>query len=707
MTAERPPTARATVRRSSRRRRGGGRPPWVAVAAVAVLLLALAWVAWSLPLTRAMAPIGNPTLVLLTADGKPFARRGAYKEAPVDVAALPKYVPLAFIAIEDRGFYWHGAFDARAILRAAAHNLRAGRTEQGGSTLTQQLAKNAFLSSERTFRRKGQEALIALYLEGRLSKDQILSRYLSAVYFGDGVFGLRAASWNYFNKPPERLGLGEAAMLAGLVKAPSRLNPTEDLPAAKARMRTVLQAMVDMKLITRAQAVAAARSVKINEGRRTLPVGSWFADWVSPEAKRAFRWGYGEVTVRTTLDSQLQKRAEQVVAQVLAGDGARMHATQAALVAMHADGGVVAMVGGRDYRSSPFNRAVTARRQPGSAFKLFVYLAALRGGLGPDSMVDDSPVRVGGWTPANYEERYANGPIALRTAFAHSSNVAAVRIAQQVGRNEIVRAARDLGIEGPLPDDATIALGTAQMSLLELTSAYAAFSAGHAPVRAHGLALTAASGGPAKALGSYERDGMLQLLRGVVTGGTGTAANIPGLAVYGKTGTTQDYRDALFIGFVGDLVVGVWVGNDDNASMRRVVGGSLPARIWRGFTSYAVSRGAVHGGPATALQVSPSDEPILASDNLTGPQALEPLDGEVPQVDLAEAAPPPDPAPPWSRPALPPRAFEPRYDDREAPPPPMRRPDYGPPPDLDRGRAYDEPPPEDEPPPPDDEPPPR
>jgi len=645
------------------------RRPWqfAAIGALVVVLGAL-WLTWALPLGRALEPLQSPTLVLVSADGKPFARRGSYKEAPVVAADLPAHVPGAFIAIEDRRFYSHMGVDPRAIARALRSNVQAGGVSEGGSTITQQLAKNAFLSNRQTLRRKAQEAVIALYLEGRLTKDEILSRYLSSIYFGEGVFGLRAAAREYFNKTPEKLTIGEAAMLAGIVKAPSRLNPIEDIAAARQRQRLVLQAMIDNGMITQAQA-RTARNVRVREGRVSLPVGSYFADWVSPQAKQAFDRAYGEVVVKTTLDSRLQTNAERIIRQRLSSDGGRLNAGQAALVAMRTDGSVVALVGGRDYKTSQYNRAVDAQRQPGSAFKLFVYLTALREGMSPNSTVMDSPVRLGNWRPQNHESEYLNRPITLRDAFARSSNVAAVRVLQQVGLGDVIRTARDLGVKSLLPRDATVALGTGTVTLLEMTAAYAAIAAGETPVRPRGLAEWAPAGEVTR-LASDEQRGMMEMMRAVVTSGTGRAASLSAPA-YGKTGTTQDYHDALFIGFVGDLVVGVWVGNDDNAPMRRVAGGGLPAQIWREFMSSALSGGHVRGGANVIEAPLPLEDEDIPEEFGLDPALLEgvelPDDSEfVDPVPLpGEPAEPFDPAAPDPR--APPIAAPPELD---IPPPP-------------------------------------
>lgn len=581
--------------------------------AAGVLIILVAWLSWSLPVSRALEPLPHPALVLVSADGKPIARRGAYKEAPVAVEALPAYVPAAFVAIEDRRFYHHFGLDLIGIGRAALTNIRLGHVRQGGSTITQQLAKTAFLSNDRTFKRKIQEVFIALWLEARLSKNEILSRYLSSVYFGDGVFGLRAAAQHYFGKPPEQLTLGEAATLAGLVKAPSALNPVDHPQAAAQRARVVVGAMIDTKAITPDQA-RRIRRIRIAP-QDALPVGGYFADWAAPQVKQAMDAQYGEVRVRTTLDSRLQRLAERAVRGELAAQGGRLHATQAALVAMRRDGAVVAMVGGRDYGVSQFNRAVQARRQPGSAFKLFVYLAAMRDGWTPDSVISNEPITIGGWTPKNFE-RDSGGELTLRDAFARSSNIAAVRLAQRVGRDRIVEAAHDLGVTSPLVNDATLPLGTSEMTLLELTSAYAAVSAGRAPVAPIALRDPAAPPPAAAQLDPRNRAEMLDLLTAAVADGTARAANVGQLA-FGKTGTAQDHRDAVFVGFTGDIVVGVWVGNDDHSPMNGVTGGGLPAQIWRDFVGGALNAGLVERvRPPPPPPPKPADEEIFGSRTL-------------------------------------------------------------------------------------------
>jgi penicillin-binding protein 1A len=548
---------------------------------IVLLVVAIAWLAVTAPLSQSLKPPTPPSITLLAADGTPIARRGAIIGDPVTASALPDHVPQAFMAIEDRRFYRHLGIDPRGIARALVHNVTSRGSNQGGSTITQQLAKNAFLTSDRTMGRKAREAMIALWLEAWLTKDEILSRYLSNVYFGDNVYGLSAASRHYFSKAPRELTVAQAAMLAGLVKAPSRLAPTENLSGARARQKLVVASMVEAGFLTKSEAadVGPAR-LKVARAK-PLPSGTYFADWVLPQARDRSGEIANEITVTTTLDTRLQRTAERTVRR------AGLREAQVALVAMRPDGSVVAMVGGRDYAKSPFNRAAQARRQPGSTFKLFVYLAALRSGMDPDDTVLDEPITIGDWSPKNNGGRYA-GPITLTQAFARSSNVASARLTKDVGVRNVIRAARDLGVTTPIPEEATIALGTSTMSLLELTSAYAAVAGGRYPVRPRGLAEADEPGwldrlrGRDSAFGARELEGLRTLLAASVSGGTGNAAALS-VRTYGKTGTTQDNRDALFVGFANDLIVGVWVGNDDNTPNPGLSGGGVPARIWRNF----------------------------------------------------------------------------------------------------------------------------
>jgi len=567
-----------------RRRR---RWPLVLYSVAGLIFVTVLWLVITAPLSRALEPLPDPALLLESSDGRPIALRGAIKEAPVDVTKLNPQTPAAFVAIEDRRFYRHWGIDPRGMARALVADMRGGGVRQGGSTITQQLAKTNFLSGDRTIKRKAQEIIIAFWLEAWLTKQEILSRYLSSVYFGDGVYGLRAAAHHYFHREPERLNLAQSAMLAGLVQAPSRLAPTEHLIAAQKRSRLVLQAMADTGVIGAARAASVPLAHPVAQEAK-LPAGSYFADWVAPSAAKAFESGFGRVEARTTLDRALQRLAERAVGRAAIGDA------QAALVAMRPDGTVVAMVGGKRYADSSFNRVTQARRQPGSAFKLFVYLAALRSGWTADSLIDDSPVTIEGWTPVNSDRVY-RGRITLREAFARSSNAATVRLSQSVGRANVIRAARDLGISTPLPDKPSLALGTAGVSLLELTSAYAAVASGRYPIAARGLPDEQPPEGLSsffRSVGTLDRQRdwapMLDLLYAAANNGTGRRAALA-VPTFGKTGTTQENRDALFVGFAGNLVVGVWVGRDDNKSLGRISGGTVPAEIWRSFMSSALT----------------------------------------------------------------------------------------------------------------------
>ena len=571
---------------------GGQQPrrrrwPIVLYSVAGLLFLTLVWLVVTAPLSRALEPLDDPALLFLSDDGHAIARRGAIKESPVDVTRLNPLTPAAFVAIEDRRFYRHWGIDPRGIGRAMYANLRGGGVRQGGSTITQQLAKTNFLSGDRTIKRKAQEVIIAFWLEAWLTKQEILSRYLSSVYFGDGVYGLRAASHHYFGRDPENLNLAQSAMLAGLVQAPSRLAPTQHLKLAQARSELVLKAMADTGVISPARAERTNPARPVWQSNK-VPTGTYFADWVAPYAQKAFDADFGEVRVPTTLDASLQRIAVRAI------DRASLGKAQAALVAMRPDGTVVAMVGGKSYKDSPFNRVTQARRQPGSAFKLFVYLAAMRSGWTPDSLIEDEPVTIDGWTPVNSDGVY-RGKITLREAFARSSNAATVRLSEAVGRDNVMRAARDLGISTSLPDKPSLALGTAGVSLLELTGAYAAIAGGRYPVSARGLPEKDEPEGLSALFGRQgvldeHRDWvpMLDLLYAAANNGTGRRAALA-TPTFGKTGTTQENRDALFVGFAGNLVVGVWVGRDDNGSLGKVSGGTVPAQIWRNFMSSALA----------------------------------------------------------------------------------------------------------------------
>ncbi|MCW3837186.1 transglycosylase domain-containing protein [Sphingomonas canadensis] len=615
---------------------------------IILMVVAIAWLALTAPLSKSLEPPAPPSITLLSAEGTPIARRGATIGDPVDAAKLPRYVTGAFVAIEDRRFYSHWGVDPRGVARAVVNNLTGGR-QQGGSTITQQLAKNAFLDSSRTFTRKAQEAMISVWLEAWLSKDEILSRYLSNVYFGDNVYGLSAAAQHYFSTTPEKLTLSQATLLAGLVQAPSRLAPTGNLKGARERQKLVIAAMRDVGLITEAEAKAIRPAVLKPDRVKELPNGTYFADWVLPQARDRAGGVATEQTVRTTLEDRAQKAAERAVRAAAA------RGTQVALVAMHPDGSVIAMVGGRSYSESAFNRATQARRQPGSAFKLFVYLAALRSGFAPDSPVDDTPLTIGDWSPENSDGRYA-GRITLAQAFAKSSNVVAARLFQKLGPEKVRQAARDLGISTPIGDDVTTALGTSTVSLLELTAAYAAVAEGAYPVRPRGLPeltedqdwLGARLGGATRFPGGQLED-LRMLLSGVVESGTGRAARLS-IPTFGKTGTTQDNRDALFVGYAGGIVAGVWIGNDDNSPNAALSGGGLPARIWRDFMARSLD---IQAAPPPPVESNATE----GNDTLGLEDALEGLVKGLDGVTTTEVV-PLGPGEPTPRPSETPAARE-------------------------------------------------
>lgn len=559
---------------------------WWIVRAIAAMLaiffVLLAWLAFTAPLSKSLQPIVPPEITLTAADGTPIARKGAVVDAPVEMEKLPAHVRQAFLAIEDRRFDTHWGVDPRGLARAAWTGYG------GGSTITQQLAKFTFLTPEQTLTRKAREMLIAFWLEAWLTKDEILERYLSNAYFGDNVYGLRAASLHYFYRRPEKLTLAQAAMLAGLVQAPSRLNPVKHYDRAEKRMRLVLGSMADVGYIEPGQVRMRAPQLDVRDVA-DVPTGTYFADWALPEARALAEGGYARQTIKTTLDSRLQSLARQVTR------GAAPAGAQVALVAMRTNGEVVAMIGGTDYEKTPFNRVTQARRQPGSTFKTFVYLAALRDGWSPDDTIDNSEITQGSYRPKNYGGRYSP-TTTLAQGFAQSSNVAAVRLLQKVGSDKVIATARELGVKSPLAEgDPSLALGTSTMTLLELTAAHAGIAANAMPVRPHAIAQDDSGfwkklwDGPRSLPSGVQRE-MQDLLKRAVSSGTGRAARLA-VPAFGKTGTTQDSRDALFVGYAGDLVVGVWVGRDDNKPMEGMTGGSTPARIWRSFMAGAL-RGA-------------------------------------------------------------------------------------------------------------------
>ena len=590
-----PPREAPIFRRRSRLGRGVRRLAYKAVVAavwggIAVGGL-IAWYALDLPDIEGTLALGRaPTVRLLAADGREIAAIGDLYGMPMRLAELPPVLPAAVLTMEDRRFYDHFGIDLLGLARAAVTNAGAGRIVQGGSTITQQVAKNLFLTPQRTLKRKVQELLLALWLEHRLTKDQILTVYLNRVYLGAGTYGVEAAARRYFGKSARRVTAYEAALLAGLLTAPSRYSPARDPALAARRAHAVLRVMTAAGALTPAEAASA------KDGGRALPAarlprrqGRHFVDWVLEQVRGYISAGDRDLVVKTTLDGSLQRTAEAAVGALLEGPGARVGATEAALVVLSPDGAVRAMVGGRDYAKSQFNRATQARRQPGSAFKPFVYLAGLEAGLTPDTMVDDAPVTVAGWSPRNFDKRY-QGPMTLRQALARSVNTAAVRVARKAGIERVAAAARRLGIGARLTANPSLALGAAEVGLLELTAAYGPFANGGfgmLPYAIEEIRDTAgrvlyrrAGSGMGRVVGAARVAAMNDMLSAAVSSGTGRAARL-GRPVAGKTGTSQDFRDAWFVGYSADLVGGVWVGNDDGRPMRGVTGGGLPAQMWR------------------------------------------------------------------------------------------------------------------------------
>jgi penicillin-binding protein 1A len=556
---------------------------WGSLAGAALLL----WFARDLPRPEdAVATGRRPSLSLQDRAGQTFASFGDIVGDPLHLSDLPPYLPEAAVAVEDRRFWHHFGIDPVGLARAAWVDLTAGHVVQGGSTITQQVAKTLFLTNARTLRRKVQEVLLTLWLEHRFSKREILEIWLNRVYLGSGAWGVDAAARVYFGVSARHVSLWQAAMLAGLPRAPSRFNPRSDPDAAVARTKQVLAAMVEDGAITAARAQQEAASIRLPENPPVAP--GWFADWAADRAQSLLP-SDADAVLHTTLDPRLQSVAEARLAALLDGPGEAAGVSQGAVVALDAASGAVrAMVGGRDYRRSPFNRAVLARRQPGSTFKPFVWLAALRKGVRPDDTVLDAPIRIGGWSPSDFERRFL-GEITVEEALAQSINTAAVRLLLQAGGpHAVIAAARSLGISDPLPDNASLALGTAEVGLLEMTGAYAAFFNGGARVTPYAIDSVQVDGhvtpavrpAPEPAIEPELAGMMARMLGAVVARGTGRAAAVPGRAVAGKTGTTQDYRDAWFIGCIGGTVIGVWLGNDDNRAMHDVQGGGLPARLF-------------------------------------------------------------------------------------------------------------------------------
>ncbi|MBR0831104.1 penicillin-binding protein 1A [Bradyrhizobium manausense] len=575
---------------------------WGAIAVIGVVI----WVGAHLPPLQSLEiPKRPPTIQIVGVDGSVLAQRGEMAGANVALKDLPPYLPKAFIAIEDRRFYSHFGIDPVGIARALVTNVMHRGVSQGGSTLTQQLAKNLFLTQERTMQRKLQEAELALWLERKHSKNEILELYLNRVYFGSGAYGVEAAAQRYFGKSAKNVTIPEAAMLAGLVKSPSRLAPNRNPEGAEQRAQIVLAAMADAKFITEAQAQASIGHPSYNVKPAGAGTVNYVADWIGEVLDDLVGQIDQSIVVQTTIDPKLQSVAEAAIIDELAAKSVKFNVSQGALVAMTPDGAVRAMVGGRNYSESQYNRAVTAKRQPGSSFKPFVYLTAVEQGLTPDTIRQDAPIEVKGWRPENYTHEYF-GAVTLTQALAMSLNTVAIRLGLEVGPKNVVRTAHRLGISSKLEPNASIALGTSEVSVVELVGAYAPFANGGLAVSPHVVTRIKTQEGKLLYMRQPEdRNQVIEpravammnsMMRETLISGTAKKAEIPGWMAAGKTGTSQDYRDAWFIGYTANLVTGVWLGNDDNSPTKKATGGGLPVEVWTRFM-----RTAHEGVPVAAL----------------------------------------------------------------------------------------------------------
>lgn len=600
-----------------------------------IVLLLAAWVAIfvffapTLPDTdKLLAGRDEPTITVLAADDSVIARRVTGGRRFVPLSEISPLLINAVVATEDQRFWHHFGLDPIGIGRALVANLTNGYVSEGGSTISQQLAKILFLTPERSLKRKLEEAILAVWLEARLSKKDILALYLNRVYLGAGTYGAEAAARRYFGKPVGDLSLPEAAMIAGLLKAPSALAPTNDLEGARDRASIVLGRMQDAGYITADQALAArTRPAKLSPAGAG-DFGGYFVSWVLDGLTAYMGKPDRDIIVATTLEPGLQRVADRTVRQALSGEGAKLDVGQGAAVMMRDDGAVVAMVGGEDSRGDAFNRAVAFRRQPGSAFKPFLYLTALEAGFGPNTIVLDGPIRIGNWSPQNYEAGYA-GDITLARAFANSLNTPAARVIREVSPAAVVATAHRLGIASELQPVPSLALGTSEVTLLELTAAYVPFMTGGVADPVYGVRSVRDTSGRvlyrhedrrARVIDEDNAARMQDMMRGVVTSGTGRAAAMPDRFSAGKTGTTQNSRDALFVGWSGSYLLGVWFGNDDNSPMRGVTGGGLPAKAWRTIMQ---ATPAPAGGQPPAREVSARSDDDARQGGNAGGKALD------------------------------------------------------------------------------------
>ena len=537
---------------------------------------------------QAVARTRQPSTTITAENGNEVKTFGSVYSEVIRLNELPSYVPDAIISTEDRRFYAHFGFDIVAFTRAMLTNIFMGRYAQGGSTITQQVAKNLFLTSQKNIKRKTQELLLAFWLEHKFSKEQILTLYLNRVYLGAGTYGIEAASQKYFQKSSRDMNLLEAAIIAGMLKAPSRYNPIASAERAKARAKVVLQNMVNNDALTERQ-MKYALTLPVGEDKSYKVQGAdYFADWVYREVNDYIGERDNDIYVYTTLDQKIQENAEKILREAVLAAKNR-NVSEGAVVVLNKSGEVKAMVGGIDYRKSQFNRAVTALRQPGSAFKPFVYLTALQNGWKREDRIDDVPLSIGKWKPENYDKKYY-GSVTLDEALMKSLNLATVNLSESLSRKDIIRTAKKIGISTPVENTPSLALGTFEVKVIDMATAYSAIANGGYATWPHAIKEIYTRDG----YQLYQREAdtenrildagavkdLTKMLEKVISQGTGRRAKIPGFAA-GKTGTTQDYRDAWFVGFTDEYVIAVWVGNDDNSPMKGVTGGTLPAEIWR------------------------------------------------------------------------------------------------------------------------------
>ncbi|MGZ9097100.1 MAG: transglycosylase domain-containing protein [Micavibrio sp.] len=583
------------------------------------LLGLVAWYATELPsLIEKPGFERKPAITVKDIEGNSIARYGELKGINIEVAELPQHMVYAVLAIEDRRFYNHFGLDPIGLMRAIVRNAVAGRVVQGGSTITQQLAKNLFLSRERTLKRKIQEALLALWLEAKLSKDQILSAYLNRVYLGSGTYGIEAASQTYFNKSARDITLRESAILAGLLKAPSRYSPLSNPKLSQERADTVLAAMEDAGYIEDKNAgklveTTLLPSEKSSDGNSVR----YYTDWVTSDLDKLIGTPSEDIIIETTLVPSIQKAAEESLERILAEEGVAKNVSQGAVIVMARDGAILAMVGGKNYGESQFNRAAQAYRQPGSSFKPIVYLTALEHGFTPNTIVVDRPITTGRYRPTNFKNEYY-GEVPLNIALAYSLNTISYQLAKQIGIGYVIGTARRLGIEADLSRDLSLALGSSGIPMTQMVTAYATIANDGYAVAPYAvrkitdkdgiLIYQRAHKAPQSGRSMFDPDIMQDLkgmMRGTVEFGTGQGAKF-GVPAAGKTGTSQDFRDAWFTGFTDDYVASVWVGNDDNSSMKRVTGGSIPARVWREVMVTAHNSGKGRGFSAPSFSLSSS-----------------------------------------------------------------------------------------------------